>query len=299
MKKIKNNSQKAKWFSVIIAILITAFLVTLSSWILGIVLQESRNSKLVYNTISTYEWAQWALELALLKIKNHEEWFADLINTNDEDYYMYKQTPNFNSKKDLSLEYDIKNYNITYSWSIEPWDMDIIPMYYDEWIKVTTNSKHAWTWTSNIVQARQFKLDPYWEIVRNIIWTFNWNTVWISWTWVDGISIGTESNIKDTWYLKTLTWSSSITDTQEIKYDSSYSIKTFMEWTTLQYPYLIIFNPSDSWPVKYTLTSSSWFSLPRLSVIWTSRIGNFKQNIEFSEDKSKYLEMLKYSIINK
>lgn len=305
MKILPKKIHNSKGFSVIIAILLTAFLVTLSSWILGIVLQESRNSRLVYNTISTYEWAEWAIELALLKVKNHEEWFADMVNINDEDYDLYKNTPNFNPKKDPSLEYEIKNYTFIYSWSIEPWEIDIIPMYYDDWIKVDstnpeTNSKLIWTWTSHIITTKNFKLDPGWDLVRNIIWTFNWNTAWISWTWVDNLAIWTDiATMKSEWYFKFLTGSLSIADTQEIRYDSSYSIKTFMYSTILQYPYLIIFNPSPSTPVKYTLTSIEWFSLPKLSIIWTSRIGNFKQNIEFGEDKSKYLEMLKYSIINK
>lgn len=58
--------------------------------------------------------------------------------------------------------------------------------------------------------------------------------------------------------------------------------------------YLILY--SNSLTFDYKITSSDSFSLPKISVIASSQIGNFKQNILFVEDKSRLFDALKYSV---
>gem|GEM_PF-2114370 len=62
--------------------------------------------------------------------------------------------------------------------------------------------------------------------------------------------------------------------------------------------YLIIYNVSIN-KLSYSLESNELFSLPKLQITASSRILNYKKNLEFSENKSKYMDMLKYSVFNK
>jgi len=289
-----------RWFSVIISLLITAFLIILSSWILTIVVQENKNTRLVYNSISTYAWAEWANEYALLKIKNHEEWFEDSIAEIDNDYDVNILAKNINNltSKDPKIEYSIYNEDNEYTWSIKAWEFEIIPLFYDEWEKITTNSKNPNKPSSNTIKTSSFKLSWSWNYLRNIIWNnpTTWISHWITWSWITWKIIWTGYVWLDytEWFQKDLQDDTDVWSNTKKLYLTSKSIWDFLNEN--EDNYLVIYSHDD---IDYSIESIQWFTLPKLKIISTSRIQNFKQNLEFNEDKNKYFDALKYSIFSK
>ncbi len=296
--KIKNYKPKTKsWFSVIIAMLITAFLVILSSWILSLIVQESKNTRITFNTISTYAAAEWALEYAMLKLKNHQEWFQDKVVYNDDfDSKLLASDPNnIIFQKDQIIEYEINNYAKSYTWSIWVWNFEIIPLFFDSWSSMQINSKNPNKGISNVLKTSFFKIENLnGDITWNIIWNdTNWSTFWIVWTWWTSTSFGSWYSVDNyLWAMKKVDDS-----TSEIKID----FNTWSDiWKFLQdyeNNYLIMYNSSSS-PVTYHIESNKGFSLPNTTIIASSTIWDFKQNIEFSESKSKLFDMLKYSLFS-
>lgn len=74
------------------------------------------------------------------------------------------------------------------------------------------------------------------------------------------------------------------------------SISTFLK--VYENNYLILSNISNN-PVTYHITSSDIFSLPTRSISASSTVGKSRQNVHFTENRSKLFDMLKYSIFNK
>ncbi|EKD66262.1 MAG: hypothetical protein ACD_49C00056G0017 [uncultured bacterium (gcode 4)] len=280
-----------KWFSTIIAMLLTAFLIILSAWILFLVLQESKITRTVLNTVSTYAGAEWSLEYALLKIKNHEDWFSDSVNNDDFDSNFLAN--NTVAAKNQIIWYDIYNSSSTYTWYIKSSWFEIIPLFYDKWSLIQTNSKNPNPNTSDISKTLNFKFNSDTWITWNIIWNnASWDTFWIVGS---GSSFGTGYTVSSSIWLFKKTYENTSTDAIDFKLENI-DIWTFL--ATYSNNYLIIYNHNLS-DVSYTMESSNWFSLPNLEIISYSNIWDFKQNIKFTENKSKYFDILKYSLFNK
>lgn len=294
----KNN----KWFSIILALLITAFLIILSSWILTLVVHETKNTRLVYNAISTQAWIEWVTEYALLKIKNHKEWFADKVTENDfESKLLAKDVDNIwlNEQK---IEYEIFNYDFSYTWTIKKWEVEIIPLFYDEWNSISTNNnyKNPNLASSSIIKTKSFKLSWNWTFLWNIIWNNSiWTSFWITWTWVSWKNIWSMYSDLDitNWIQKIMQDDTNINssfDAKKIKIIYK-SIENFLN--EYNDNYLIIYSSNSD--LDYKIESNEWFSLPKLKIISSSRIRDYRQNLEFNEDKNKFFESLKYSIFTK
>ncbi|EKE28567.1 MAG: hypothetical protein ACD_3C00043G0006 [uncultured bacterium (gcode 4)] len=286
------------WFSSIVAILLTAFLVVVSAWVLSIVLQESRNTRLVYNSISTYAWAEWAQEYALLKIKNHEEWFQDsIVEGQDSDSKLLAVNPGSINKIDQYIEYTMSTNSKKYSSTIASWDFEIIPLFFDPGSPMQINSKHpSLTWA--LVKSASLKLVWNWNFVWNIIWNdASWQTFGMAWTWSNWVSIwGGYSVSSENGQIKKIVADSDMWwDIKKVTF-STMKIKDFI--AMYNHNYLILYNPTNS-SFPYSIESLEWFSTPKTSIIASSRIWNFKQNVLFEEDKNRYFEALKYSIFNK
>lgn len=279
--------------------MITAFLVVLSAWILTLVIQESKNTRLVSNSISTYAWAEGAIEYALLKIKNHSEWFADKIDfNNDYDADLLAINQDKPVKKDIKTSYEINNNAKNYSSTIASWEFEIVPLYFDNGTLIDNNSKNPNIWSSNLIKTLSFKLSWDSTFVRNIIWNdVSWKTFGMVWTWATNISIWAwYTVISDEWKMKTIEDDSTLPDsTKTIRLENK-KISEFL--SAYSDNYLIIYNNSKR-GLNYNIVSNEWFSLPKLEIIASTKIGNYKKNIQFSENKSKYMDMLKYSVFNK
>ncbi len=73
-------------------------------------------------------------------------------------------------------------------------------------------------------------------------------------------------------------------------------IQTFL--TSYENNYLTLSNTSDD-PIEYHITSTDIFSFPMRSISASSIVGKSKQNIDFSENRSRLFDILKYSVFNK
>lgn len=292
---IKNR----KWFSVIISVMITAFLIVVSSWILLLVVQESKNTRLVYNSISTYAWAIWAQEYALLKVKNHKEWFADKVEFSiDYDSKLLWLDSDKITRKDALLSYEINNNSKLFSWTINSWEFEIIPLYFDIWEKISSNSLNPELNTSSIIKTKSLKLIWDNNFVWNIIWNdWSWTTFWMVGTWVANSSIWAWYSVsQDNWSMKTISEDSLVFENSKTINLENIKIADFLE--KYDDNYLIIYNISKN-TINYSLESNEGFALPKLEIVSSSKIDKYKQNISFTEDKWKYLNILKYSIFNK
>lgn len=279
--------------------MITAFLIVVSAWILTLVIQESKNTKLVYNSISTYAWAEWTIEYALLKAKNHSEWFSDKIDFNtDYEANILALDSSKLTNKDAKTSYEISNNSKSYSWIVSSGEFEIIPLYYDNWVLISTNSKNPNTGTNFIIKTQSFKLSWNSDFVWNIIWNDgSWTTFWLVWTWSNNLPIWAWYSVSiDNGNMKSIENDSLVfDDSKSIKLEN---IKIVDFITKYSDNYLILYNNSKN-TLNYWLESNEWFSLPKLEIVASTKIWNYKKNLQFSENKSKYLDILKYSVFNK
>lgn len=75
-------------------------------------------------------------------------------------------------------------------------------------------------------------------------------------------------------------------------------VSDFLQNITYKDPYLLVFNNSSS-VASFDIQSDSPFTLPVLKVLTEAKKGNSMQSVEFSEDKSKYYDAIRYGIYNK
>jgi hypothetical protein len=59
--------------------------------------------------------------------------------------------------------------------------------------------------------------------------------------------------------------------------------------------YLILFS---NLPFSFHIQATNDFSLPKTDIVASSQMGDFVQNISFTEDKSRLFDALKYSVFS-
>lgn len=270
MKYWKNNKS---WYSIVISIIMVGFLIILTSGVFNLVLSELNDSKWRSNYLKAYAAAEWALELWLLNVKNKWYWYYDKIdNTVNDKSIILSSNPLDSTKlkksRDVIISYDNDSKINDYTWNISSLGYDIIPLFYldDSWEQKVSDIE------LNISDFRD-----------NLVWNILSTKSWISWIWsFDWLT---------DWNLKTVvSWKFSF---------SSKNIWDFLNDSLNNNNYLIIFNSNSSEIINYNLKStnpSEFFTKPRLDIISSAKIGNYKQNLWTKLDNTAYLNILKYSI---
>ena len=254
------------WYAILSAILLTWFLLILTAWTFHLVLQELYDGRGKQNYLKTYAAAEAWLEEALYLVNTfdygyHEvrDWTSDIL---EDDI----RTPQ------VSFEFESKVQE--YSWSLDPFDMDIIPLFWRD----DTGKYHNITWDFNLAAS------------SDIAWNIIWLEVGVWWSgWFDssqkkvpkrvlqskdGIHQFDMSTVELDVFLK-----------QENEADESRKIK-----------FMILINNSTT-TQNYILTSTwEYFTLPRHDIVSSGKIGRFTQNIRTEIDNTKYLGLLRYSI---
>lgn len=163
----------------------------------------------------------------------------------------------------------------------------MFPLFSDLGSTIQTNAKNPNNNTSNIQKVSAFTLIPQGELVWNIIGNIpNGTTDGIS-----GVTNGANPIDKNTTGFQKLINSNNDLETKNV------TVGTFL--ATHENNYLVIYNSSNV-PVQYALKSlDNAFSLPLSKIVSSASVGDSKQNIELRENKSKYFDLLKYSIFNK
>lgn len=100
--------------------------------------REFKLSRLSYDEIIANISAEWAFEYAMLKVKNHEDWFQDEMTSNDMDWKNFLL--NSERNKNLTVKYEIKANANDLTEKLSKWKMLVIPLFVDEWEKLKENS---------------------------------------------------------------------------------------------------------------------------------------------------------------
>jgi len=241
----------------------------LSIWILRLIINEMKSNRAMWDYIKSYAWAESAQELALLDIKVKWYWYDwSITNTlNDKSVILsenFLDKSLYHPKNDVLISYynDWKVNN--YEWELSPLWYDIIPLFYidDTWEKKVNDI------SINLVSGDS----------NDLSWNAIWNLSWISWTW---------TTLQ--WYKKIFTpswFTYVINDIWEFLSSSSTN-------------YLVLFNSWNSNSIKYILSTTDsleYFTKPRLDIISTWEVWDYKQNLKTTVDNTEFLNILKYSI---
>jgi len=266
MKKFNNRKN---WYSVVLALLLIGFIMVLSIWILRLVLNEMKVNRAMWDYIKAYAWAESAQELALLDIKNKWYWYYSNIEStlNDKSVLISKNPLDkslYHPKNDVLVSYDNDWKVNSYEWILYPLWYDIIPLFYidDSWEKKVNDIVfNVLTWTSE---------DLSWNVVWKIDWV-SWN--WTSLSWI-------KKTYTPSWFL--------------------YEENTLNEFiSTSDTNYLVLFNSWNSSNITYKISTSNsleFFTKPRLEIISSWEIWDYKQNLKTMLDNTEFLNILRYSI---
>lgn len=257
------------WYSVIVSLLLIGFIMVLSIWILRLILNEMKINRAMWDYLKSYAWAESSQELALLNIKKFWYWYDGFIynSVNDKSVLLSTNPLNkslYHPKKDLLVSY-LNDWKVNnYEWSLLPLSYDIIPLFYidDIWEKKITDFDFS------IISWDSSKLS----------WNIIWNNSWISWIW--DISSWYEKISNSSWF------------SIDIK-----DIDDFLNYSDTNY--LVLFNSWNSDNIIYrinTNSSTEFFTKPRLNIISSWEIWDYKQNLNTAVDNTEFLNILKYSI---
>lgn len=252
----KNNN----WFSVILAILMTWFMLVLTAGVFLLILWENKDTKELEYYFKSQAWAEWWLEIAMLKAKNNNYSHSE---KNNDPNLLCKDKDNCNHK-DTIIDYKIVS---TWTWVInkflESYEFAIIPLF---------SKDNSWS----IINAKDIELSWIdWDLVWNIIWKDSW----ITWTW--------SFDVWKYWNFRRLVWWNADYEKTKIWDFLNTSIEN----------YLILHNTSNSW-VYYNVESKDWkeITLDNTYILSSWEIMWFKQNIQTFINTSEYLNLLKYSV---
>lgn len=265
MKMINNKN----WYSGVLALLLIGFIMVLSIWILRLVLNEMKSNRAMWDYIKAYAWAESSQELALLDIKKKWYWYYSKIESdlNDKSVLISKNPLNkslYHPKNDVLISYDNDWKVNSYEWILYPLWYDIIPLFYIDDTgerKVNDIIFNVLTWTSE-------------DLSWNVVWKINW----ISWNWTSLNWI--KKTYNPSWFL--------------------YEERTLNEFiSTSDTNYLVLFNSWNSSNITYKISSSNlleFFTKPRLDIISSWEIWEYKQNLRTRVDNTEFLNILRYSI---
>lgn len=259
-----------KWFSVLVSVLIIAFLMVLTVWTFNIVLRELNDSKWAFDYLKASAAAEAAGELALLKIKEKWYWYYDKIDLDINDYsVVLSENPTDKSKfvksRDPLIWYDLNSKVNSYDWNLGVWEFDIIPLFYID---------KSWEYKAiNLTLSVKSGSDS-----SKLTWNILWKDFWISWIW------GFSSSTNWKWRFKNWLW--------------EYVVEEKQIWNFLSNSdsnYLILMNIDPNSNIEYNL-SGDYFTLPRTNILATWKVGKYKQNLSIFLDNTEYLWRSRYSI---
>lgn len=319
MLRILSSSRKG--FSILIALGSIGVLLIIVTSLASVYMNEMKLSRMQYNNVIAYAQAEWAFEYAMLKVANHREWFQDSMGSGEVDARMFVGvTPRtLWTWVKYSIVSQSNKQDFSFSWHL------IIPLFSGTGLINTGSMKsynpNYYTGVTK-VQNLTFNISSSPE---NISWSIvamsGGQNISLAGTWVipDGNTLGvsrfravdcydgawdSESQNADGTCPNTPRTLTDINgnlytntgETVEYFYDKTGSVSTFL--STVQDPYLMIFNNSNSVLTGTIDTANISFTLPTITVTTEAQKGNSIQSIRFTEDKSKYYDAIRYGIYN-
>jgi len=263
--KIKN---KKSWYAILVTLMIIGFLIVLTTWILNLVLRDMNDNIGEARYLQAYSAAEWAMELALLKIKQNWYWVYDKLEIDeDTDNDSKILRINKDDQREVLISYDLNSKTNYYSWSLDSFKQVVIPLFYTDI-----------SWEEYNISDITLNSNNNENIAWNII-SLTWDWIW----WVWSIDTSTE------WEWKKSDWSFL---KQTINFNN-----WFLDDNTKNY--LVVINLDPSNVLDYELESTGKFTKPISKIISSAKIMNYKQNLETTLDNTEFLSILKYSIYSK
>jgi len=266
--KLNNN----KWYSIIVVVITSTFLLVLSTSVLSLITKQYSIMWASSTESRTYIASEWALEYALLKLRNHREWFQDKITKQDDNKDILNKT---------TINYNITSNSLSSTWNVEKWDYKVIPLFIDDWEKISTNEKDFDLDLSKIkdITSLTFKTNKKtsWNLVGS-----EWSIAWLLSAW-------TELNNSSTWVSKEY-------DMTTKKFIiSNVSISNFLN--NNKRVYLIFFNV-DNTDLTYNLDTDSPHAISTTKIITSAKSWKYRQNLSFEIDNDSSLDYLALSFVS-
>lgn len=263
-------------------------------------IREMKLSRTTYDEVIAYANAEGMFEYAMLKVRNHREWFADSVENIEPDGKIL--IPVSERSRWLQGSYSIVASAKEYTQLLSSNEHLIIPLFVadESIIPVWIRSKNPLvSWKTKKTQWLRVEL---WDLSWTIIAMSGSESIGITW---NGEIIPQKSGIirhkTSQCYGKNdgskidcsliQTWDEEI----QYFYDESKNIGDFLSETTDAY--LMVYNNTPA-SQSIKIASESEFSLPTLSVQSESRKNDSVQVFRFTEDKSRYYDALKYGVYN-
>ncbi|MDD4151444.1 MAG: hypothetical protein PHR68_02410 [Candidatus Gracilibacteria bacterium] len=263
----KSNSKKA--YSVLLALLMTSFIIIIVSGVFKLILQNMYDTRGMQDYLKAYARAEGSMEIALKKVKDmgygyEEHIFSNAGNNKINEIF-------YDGNKDAKIGYEInsrtgsiKNINL------ESNKYTIYPLYYT-------------------------KADGTKQNITKLNFTINsGNPSFLVWN-----IIGEKGGISST-------GSFSYNDEKQLKKIDTSNNFTFENLKIIDFlkssedNYLILYNSSNDL-INYnleTIDSLEKFTLNNISIIAEGKVGDYKQNLQVNLNNSKNLNLLKYSILS-
>lgn len=257
-----------KWYSILLSITMVWFMMLLVSWVFLLVLKESKDTKRMEFYLKSFAWAEWSVEMALLKSKKFDYSLSETLNKKS---HLWKTLcVNWENcwPKDVSISYDIDSTSKEISKKELEWfTFFILPLfYYDE------------NW--NLQNTSNFSLSG---LNQDVTWNIIGEENGIS--WLGNISDTTKGNFK--------TFEGGKVSFEEL------TIQKYLQ-NNIGKNYLILHNTGKNTLYFSMNVKTSWdfFTKDITSIIGTGEIGWFKQNLRVNINSWEYLSILKYAIFD-
>ncbi len=290
----------------------TGVLLVIAVGLANVFLSEMRINKMVYDGILAYSTAESTFEYAMLKAKNHREGFQDQLTASDIDSNLLSGTTP--RTQNVKMTYDMKASSNNASFTLSGGEYLILPLFVGNdnllvpgW---TSKSPNFSTRTEAISELKISGLngDTSWTILG----MSGGVTIGISGTGTIASSLGTKGTMRNRGVdcygivggnVEKVDCNGTIPILEENNYsfDKEMTVSDFLTSSNMTDRYISIFNnvdPATSTPITLQIETTGKFALPLFELTTTGRVGKTAQSLEYSEDKSRYYDALKYGLYN-
>lgn len=271
MKSLKQN----KWYSTIISTLLVWFMLILTTWVFKLVMNTYFDTRGMLDSIKAFAWAEWALELSLLDLK--EKWYGYQFDENSwvdfldpfNKTLVLSEDPldksDFKYRRDVLVSYNIDSITDEVSGELESGEYKIVQLFY-----ITDDG---------LQKATDITLNTE----NNVVWNIISNSSWLSNVW--DIDSGTKGNKK--WL-----------ENGSFNFEKE-KVENFLYDTDNINNYIVLFN--SGWAsADYTLKAGNgeYFTKDITEIETTGQIWDYKQNLRINIDNTQFLNLLKYSVFD-
>ncbi len=298
MQKTLNSSG----FSILMAIWTIAVLLLLVTSLALTYIREYKITRFSYNDVLSSTNAEGVFEYGMLKAKNHKDGFQDTVtNLEPDGGILDLGTPR---SKWVKTEYRMIASSVDHTFIVPGNQHLIVPLFVSDESLITPGwiqSKNP-TYKTGSANSTNLSISG--------IWNLSWSITAMSWSESIAITGSGDINSTKTGIIRIKSnqcysqvdgnmigceFMVSGDDDILYSYDETKTISDFL--STKIDPYYALYNPTAS-AISITIKSTSPFSLPTMTLTAKSKKWDSSQIFQFTEDKWKYYDALKYGIYN-